>query len=56
MLTIPFVAFGLFRYLYLMHMKGKGESPEEVFLSDWPTRINIVLWLATAATVLLVNR
>ncbi len=56
MLTIPFVAFGLVRYLYLMHMQGKGESPEEVFLSDWPTRINIVLWLATAATVLLVNR
>ncbi len=34
MLTIPFVLYGLFRYLYLIHMKMEGGSPEEVLLRD----------------------
>ncbi len=55
MLTIPFVGYGLFRYLYLMHVKGKGESPEEVLITDRPLRLNIMLWLATGAIVLLLN-
>lgn len=55
MLTIPFVVYGLFRYLYLMHVKGGGEAPEEVLLTDRPLRINILLWLGTAAVVLLLN-
>ena len=55
MLTIPFVAYGLFRYLYLMHMKGGGEAPEDILLTDTPLRLNIVLWLATGAIVLLLN-
>jgi 4-hydroxybenzoate polyprenyltransferase len=55
MLTIPFVAYGLFRYLYLMHVKGQGEAPEEALLTDRPLRINILLWLGTAAIVLLIN-
>ncbi len=55
MLTIPFVGYGLFRYLYLMHVKGKGEAPEEVLLTDRPLRLNIMLWLGTAALVLLLN-
>ena len=55
MLTIPFVAYGLFRYLYLLHIKGRGEAPEEVLLSDRPLRLNIILWLGTGALVLLLN-
>lgn len=55
MLTIPFVAYGLFRYLYLMHTKGGGEAPEDVLLTDRPLRLNIALWLATGAIVLLMN-
>ncbi len=55
MLTIPFVGYGLFRYLYLMHIKGAGEAPEDVLLTDRPLRINILLWLGTAALVLLLN-
>ncbi|MDA0676502.1 MAG: decaprenyl-phosphate phosphoribosyltransferase [Chloroflexi bacterium] len=55
MLTIPFVAYGLFRYLYLMHMKGKGEAPEDALLSDRPLRLNIILWLGTATLILLLN-
>lgn len=55
MLTIPFVAYGLFRYLYLMHKKGGGEAPEEVLLTDLPMQLNIALWLATGAIVLILN-
>ena len=56
MLTIPFVLYGLLRYLYLVHQKGAGGSPEEILLSDWPLIIDIALWLATAAVVLMVYR
>jgi 4-hydroxybenzoate polyprenyltransferase len=56
MLTIPFVLYGLLRYLYLVHQKAEGGSPEEILLRDWPLIIDIGLWLATAATVLVVFR
>lgn len=56
MLTIPFVLYGLLRYLYLVHQRHEGGSPEEVLLRDWPLIIDILLWLATAATVLVVYR
>jgi 4-hydroxybenzoate polyprenyltransferase len=42
--TIPFVIYGMFRYLYLIYEKGKGGSPEEVLLTDRPLQINMVLW------------
>ena len=53
MLTIPMVAFGLFRYLYLIRRRNLGESPEDIFLSDVPLMASILLWLVTAASVLL---
>jgi 4-hydroxybenzoate polyprenyltransferase len=56
MLTIPFVLYGLLRYLYLVHQKGEGGSPEEILLRDWPLIIDILLWAATAATVLAIYR
>lgn len=56
MLTIPFVLYGIFRYLYLVHTRNEGGSPEDVLLKDVPLIIDIVLWLATAAVVLIVNR
>jgi 4-hydroxybenzoate polyprenyltransferase len=52
MLTIPFVLYGLLRYLYLVHQRHEGGSPEEVLLRDKPLIIDILLWLATAGTIL----
>ncbi len=56
MLTIPFVLYGLLRYLYLVDKHKEGGSPEEVLLKDRPLQLDIFLWLATAATVLVVFR
>lgn len=44
-LTVPFVVFGVFRYLYLTYSRGKGENPSEIILSDIPFASNIILWL-----------
>jgi 4-hydroxybenzoate polyprenyltransferase len=56
MLTVPYVIFGMFRYLYLAHRKNEGGSPEEVLLKDRPLMITILLWAATAAIILGVYR
>jgi len=56
MLTIPFVAYGVLRYLYLIHVKGVGETPEEILIRDKPLLINIFLWLATGSSVLMWTR
>ena len=45
-LTVPFVIFGIFRYLYLTYVKSKGEVPEEILFSDFPFMINLLLWIA----------
>lgn len=56
MLTIPFVLYGLLRYLYLVDKHDEGGSPEEVLLRDRPLQADILLWVATAATVLVIFR
>lgn len=43
--TVPFVLYGLFRYLYLIYRRGFGESPEEAFIIDKPLMIDIILWI-----------
>ncbi len=48
-LTIPFVTYGVFRYLYLIHIKGHGGSPDRLLLQDRPLLINILLWVVTVA-------
>ncbi len=50
--TIPFVLYGIFRYLYLVHQKEKGGSPARILLTDKPLLIDIVLWLITAFLIL----
>jgi 4-hydroxybenzoate polyprenyltransferase len=52
MLTIPFVIFGMFRYLYLAHSQNAGGSPEEVFLRDKPLIATIALWIVTTGLIL----
>jgi len=55
MLTIPFVLFGLFRYLYLIHRYDAGEEPDRVALTDVPIIATVGLWVATAAVILIVS-
>lgn len=50
--TVPFVVYGLMRYLYLMYTVGRGGSPSRVLLTDVPLAINILLWMLTVLTVL----
>jgi 4-hydroxybenzoate polyprenyltransferase len=51
MLTVPFVLYGIFRYLYLVHKKNLGGSPETVFLKDIPMIINIVLYIISCVII-----
>jgi 4-hydroxybenzoate polyprenyltransferase len=44
MLTIPFVLYGIFRYLYLIQIKGAGGAPDELILSDYPLMATFLLW------------
>src|SRR5215468_4106067 len=53
--TIPFVVFGVFRYLLLMHRRDLGEEPEEVLLRDPPILLCIAGWAACAAVILAVT-
>ncbi len=42
--TIPFVLYGIFRYLYLVIQKGVGDNPTKLILGDRPLLINVILW------------
>lgn len=44
MLTIPFVIYGVFRYLYLIQIKKSGGAPEDILFTDHPLQIDIILW------------
>jgi 4-hydroxybenzoate polyprenyltransferase len=50
--TVPFVIFGLFRYLLLVHRDDVGEEPEQVLLTDVPIILAVAGWIATAAAIL----
>jgi 4-hydroxybenzoate polyprenyltransferase len=52
LLTVPFVVFGILRYLYLVRVRGVGEEPENVLLRDAPILCAVALWAATAAVLL----
>lgn len=51
-LTVPFVIFGIFRYLYLVYRQEKGDRPEKILLTDVPLLVNIVLYGATVILLL----
>jgi len=51
-LTIPFVLYGIFRYLYLMYAQDKGGNPSEHLLRDRATLVNVVLWAVAVLAIL----
>jgi 4-hydroxybenzoate polyprenyltransferase len=53
MATIPYVVFGIFRYLLLLHRHEAGEEPEQVLLRDVPTLVAVALWGVTCAAILM---
>jgi 4-hydroxybenzoate polyprenyltransferase len=55
MATIPFVVFGVFRYLLLIHRRDLGEEPEEVLLRDRPILVCIAAWAICAAVILVLT-
>ena len=55
MLTVPFMLYGVYRYLYLVYRKEMGGAPEKALLTDVPLIIDVVLWMATVIAVLYVK-
>ncbi|MCH7541176.1 decaprenyl-phosphate phosphoribosyltransferase [Patescibacteria group bacterium] len=52
MITIPIVAYGIFRYLYLIFEKSEGDTPERVLVSDRPLLASVTIWIATVIVLL----
>jgi hypothetical protein len=50
--TVPFVLYGIFRYLYLIHQKAGGGTPEALIIRDKPLLADIFLWIVAAALIL----
>jgi 4-hydroxybenzoate polyprenyltransferase len=54
MLTIPFVIYGIFRWLYIIHVQGDGGAPDEVVLQDRPFQASLLLWGLAAILIIYV--
>jgi len=50
--TLPFVLYGIFRYLYLVHRKEEGGNPTKVLLNDRPILMTVALWAASIVTLI----
>lgn len=50
--TVPFVLYGIFRYLYLIHRRNQGGSPEKVLLNDLPILACVICYALTCALVI----
>jgi 4-hydroxybenzoate polyprenyltransferase len=51
-LTMPFVLYGLFRFIYLVERKGMGEAPDETFIQDFPLIMAVLLYLVVVVVIL----
>ena len=51
-LTVPFVLYGIFRYLYVLHQKGEGGSPSQTLLEDRALLVNVLLWGLSCVAIL----
>lgn len=56
MLTIPFVLYGIFRYLYLVNVENAGGAPEELVLTDKPLMATFVCWGVSAVAILYLGK
>ncbi|MBM4422850.1 MAG: decaprenyl-phosphate phosphoribosyltransferase [Chloroflexi bacterium] len=52
MLTVPFVLYGIFRYLYLIHVQREGGAPDELLFRDRPLLIAVALWVISVVGIL----
>ena len=50
--TVPFVLYGIFRYLYLVHQKSQGGTPESLIIRDKPLLLDVFLWVISAVIIL----
>ena len=50
--TVPFVLYGIFRYLYLVHRREEGGNPTRLAVTDRPLIVNIILWIASAVVII----
>ena len=55
LVTLPYVLYGIFRYIYLINKKGEGDAPDETLLKDWPILLNGFLYVVTTIFVLLIT-
>ena len=53
-ITIPFVLYGIFRYLYLLYRRELGGNPSELFLTDRALLLDVALWSAAVIAILYV--
>ena len=49
--TLPLVLYGIFRYLYLVHQKDRGDSPTDMLLTDRPLLATVALWVALVIVI-----
>lgn len=52
--TLPFVLYGIFRYLYLLYRRQLGGNPSELFLNDRALMVNVALWVASVLLIIYV--
>jgi 4-hydroxybenzoate polyprenyltransferase len=52
MLTIPFVIYGIFHYLHLIHVDNEGGAPEDLLLRDRPLMVTLLLWGLSSVVIL----
>ncbi len=50
--TVPFVIYGIFRYLYLIHQRAQGGTPETLIIKDKPLLLDVFLWIVTAGVII----
>jgi 4-hydroxybenzoate polyprenyltransferase len=55
MLTLPFVIYGIFRFLYIVHRRQGGGSPTSDLLEDWPLLIAVICWALASAVIIRFN-